>query len=237
MSLKEGNRGAHIAEYMKRLKVSEFRHLQKAAGSNIRLLTLAPEWPGSGRFNSADAASGVNISLDHTNSELIENAIRAGGRMCAHLGNGCRMLMSWHDNIIQQLLARDEVVVSIIPDGIHIPPLVLKNFLCAKPRSRIVITTDVVATAGAPPSPFFMQREKKMVRCVFDRKGRGAFPGHSVHFFSSPLTLDKRVVNFSRWTKFSAKTAWDWASHRSAEILGIRLPRIEVPLPPESGSA
>jgi N-acetylglucosamine-6-phosphate deacetylase len=237
MSLEEGYRSAHIAEYMKRPKVSEFRHLQKAAGGSIRLLTLAPEWPGSARFNSADAASGVGISLCQTNSELIEDAIRAGARMCAHLRNGCPMLMPRHDNITQRLLARDEVATSIIPDGIHIPPRVLKNFLRAEPRSRIVITTNVVATAGAPPGPFFMQRRKKMVRCVFDRKGRGAFSGHSGHFFGFPLTLDKGVVNFSRWTEFSAKAAWDWASHRSAEILGIRLPRIEVPLPPESGSA
>jgi N-acetylglucosamine-6-phosphate deacetylase len=141
------------------------------------------------------------------------------------------MFMPRHDNIIQRLLARDELVACFIPDGIHIPPPVLKNFLRAKPRNRIVITTDAVAAAGAPPGPFFMQRGKKMMRFVCDRKGMVALPGHSGYFFGSSLTLDKGVANIPRWTEFSAETAWNWASRRPAEILGIRLPRIVVPVP------
>jgi N-acetylglucosamine-6-phosphate deacetylase len=233
LSPEEGYRGAHIAEYMKRPEVSEFRRLQKAAGGNIRLLTLAPEWPGSARFISSIAASGVVVSLGHTNAnnEQIDDAIRAGARMCTHLGNGCLMLVPRHDNVIQRLLARDELVACFIPDGIHIPPAVLKNFLRAKPRNRIVITTDAVAAAAAPPGPFLMQRGKRMARFVCDRKGMVAFPGHAGYFFGSSLTLDKGVANIPRWTEFSADTAWDWASRQPAEILGIRLPRIEVALP------
>jgi N-acetylglucosamine-6-phosphate deacetylase len=239
MSPEEGYRGGHIAKYMKRPEVSEFRRLQKAAGGNIRLLTLAPEWPGSTRFISNVAASGVVISLGHTNAnnEQIDDAIRAGARMCTHLGNGCLMLVPRHDNIIQRLLARDELVASFIPDGIHIPPPVLKNFLRAKPRNRIVITTDAVAAAGAAPGPFFMQQGEKMTRFVCDRKGVVAFPGHPGYFLGSSLTLDKGVTNISRWTEFSAEAAWDWASRRPAKILGIRLPWIEAPLLNGSGGS
>jgi len=237
LSPDEGYRGAHIAEYMKRPEVPEFRRLQKAAGGNIRMLTLAPEWPGSARFISAVATGGVVISLGHTNAnnEQIDDAIRAGARMCTHLGNGCRTLMPRHDNIIQRLLARDELVASFIPDGIHLPPPVLKNLLRAKPRNQIVITTDAVAAAAAPSGPFFIQRGKKLMRCVCDRNGRIAFSGHKDYLFGSSLTLDKGVANISRWTEFSAETAWNWASRRPAEIFGIRLPRIEIPRPPKSG--
>ena len=237
LSPEEGYRGAHLAEYMKRPEMPEFRRLQKAAGGNIRLLTLAPEWPGSARFIAAVAATGVVISLGHTNADngRIDDAIRAGARMCTHLGNGCLMLVPRHDNIIQRLLARDELVASFIPDGIHVPPPVLKNFLRAKPANRIVITTDAVAAAAAAPGPFFMQRGKKMTQFMCDRKGVVAFPGHAGYFFGSSLTLDQGAANIPRWTEFSAETAWDWASRRPAEILGIRLPQIEVSPSPESG--
>jgi N-acetylglucosamine-6-phosphate deacetylase len=238
LSPEEGYRGAHVAEYMKRPDVSEFRRLQKAAGGNIRLLTLAPEWPGSARFISVVAASGVVVSLGHTNasSAQIDASIRAGARMCTHLGNGCLTLMPRHDNIIQRLLARDELTACFIPDGIHIPPPMLKNYIRAKPKNKIIITTDAVAGAGSPPGPFLMQRGKKMMRYVCDRKGMIALPGHPGYLFGSSLTLDKGVANISRWTEFSGDTAWDWASRRPAELLGIRLPRIEASLPRESGT-
>jgi N-acetylglucosamine-6-phosphate deacetylase len=81
-----------------------------------------------------------------------------------------------------------------------------------------------------------MQRGKKMMRYVCDRKGMIALPGHPGYLFGSSLTLDKGVANISRWTEFSGDTAWDWASRRPAELLGIRLPRIEASLPRESGT-
>ena len=231
LSPEEGYRGAHIAEYMKRPQLSEFRRLQKAAGGHIRMLTLAPEWPGSARFIAGVARSGVVIALGHTNAshEQIDQAIRAGAKVCTHLGNGCLALVPRHDNIIQRLLARDELIASFIPDGIHIPPFVLKNFLRAKRKDRIILTTDAVAAAAAPPGPFYMQRGKKLERVICDRQGRIDFPGHPGYFFGSSLTLDAGVANVARWTEFSEATAWDWASRRPAAIVGIRLPRIAVP--------
>jgi N-acetylglucosamine-6-phosphate deacetylase len=194
---------------------------------------LAPEWPGSARFISAVAAGGVIVSLGHTNAsdQQIDDAIRAGARMCTHLGNGCRMLIPRHDNVIQRLLARDELVACFIPDGIHVPAPVLKNFLRAKPAGRIVITTDAVAAAAAPPGPFFMQRGKKKAQFICDRNGVVAFPGHAGYFFGSSLTLDQGVANIPRWTEFSEQAAWDWASRRPAGMFGIRLPRIDVAPP------
>ena len=150
MSPEEGYRGAHPAEFMKRPELKEFRRLQKAAAGNIRLVTLAPEWPGSARFIAALSRAGVVVSLGHTNAnnEQIDAAIRAGALLCTHLGNGSRALMPRHDNIIQRLLARDELIASFIPDGIHLPPPTLKNFLRAKPPGKIILSGDPVAPPG-----------------------------------------------------------------------------------------
>ncbi len=230
MSPEEGYRGAHLAEFMKRPEVSEFNRLQKAAGGNIRLVTLAPEWPGSPRFIAALASRGVVVALGHTNAnnEQIDAAIRAGASMCTHLGNGCLALMNRHDNIIQRLLARDELVASFIPDGIHIPPFVLQNFVRAKPKRQIIITTDAVAAAGAPPGPFRMQSGKNVIELICNKKGVVEFPGNQGYFFGSSLVLDAGVANAARWLDLAYGTAWAWASTRPAEIFGLRLPRIPV---------
>ncbi len=62
--------------------------------------------------------------------------------------------MHRHDNVIQRLLARDELIACFIPDGIHLPPFVLKNFYRAKPKGKVFFTTDCMAAAGAPPGAY-----------------------------------------------------------------------------------
>src|SRR5262249_49376459 len=148
-----GYRGAHSPEPMHAPAMAEFHRLQAAASGNIRLITLAPEWPGSAECIAAITRAGVHVSLGHTDaSEVqIDGAIRAGRRLPPHVGNGCRIQMHRHDNVVQRLLARDELIACLIPDGIHLPHFVLKNFYRAKPPGGVLFTTDAMSGAGAGP--------------------------------------------------------------------------------------
>jgi N-acetylglucosamine-6-phosphate deacetylase len=230
MSPEEGYRGAHPAEFMKQPDLREFRRLQKASGGNIRLVTIAPEWPGSARFIAALSRGGVVVSLGHTNAsnEQIDAAIKAGALLCTHLGNGSRAMMNRHDNIIQRLLARDELIASFIPDGIHIPPPTLKNFLRAKPPGKIILSGDPVAAAGAPPGVYIQHWGRKKVEVVSEPGGLVHLPGNSDYLAGSSGTLETGVADVSRWASFPEPTVWDWASLRPAKIFGIRLPRVTV---------
>lgn len=111
LSPEPGYRGAHPAEPMCAPSIVEFERMQVAANGRIRLITLAPEWPGSAECIEAMTRTGVHISLGHTNASeaQIDEAIRAGARFVTHLGNGCPLQMHRHDNIVQRLLARDEL--------------------------------------------------------------------------------------------------------------------------------
>ena len=219
----EGYRGAHPEKFIKEPDWKEYQRLQRAAGGNIRLVTLAPEWPGSARFIAALTRSGVVVALGHTNASEseIDGAVKAGAALCTHLGNGCPAVLPRHDNIIQRLLARDDLVACFIPDGIHIPPPVLKNFLRAKSADQIVITTDAMAAAGAPPGRYSIGKSR--VSC--GRDGIVRFPGTD-YFAGSSLTLETGAANAARWAGVPAAAAWAWGSSRPAEIFGIRLPRI-----------
>ncbi|HZZ57157.1 MAG TPA: N-acetylglucosamine-6-phosphate deacetylase [Opitutaceae bacterium] len=231
LSPRPGYRGAHPAEHMKAPSLPEFRRLQRAAGGRIRLITLAPEWPGSARFIAAVTAAGVVVSLGHTAATAvqIDAAVRAGARLCTHVGNGCPLELPRHDNIIQRLLARDELIATFIPDGIHVPPPALKNFLRAKPRGGVILTTDAVAAAGAPPGPFHLRQGGRRLRLVAARDGTIACPGRPGYLFGSSLTLDRGVANAARWTGRPAAEAWEWASRRPARLFGIRLPWVPIP--------
>ena len=174
------------------------------------------------------------VALGHTNANnaQIDAAIRSGAKMCTHLGNGSLGMMPRHDNIIQRLLARDELVACFIPDGIHLPPVLGQAGRSpsgqAQAPDRPHHRRDRRG-GRASPGPFYIQSGKRTVRVVRDRRGLIEFPGHPGYFFGSSLTLDVGVANVARWTEFSEAVAWDWASRRPAEIVGIRLPRIAVP--------
>ena len=106
LSPKDGFRGAHPAEVQRAPDLAVYARLQCAAGGHIRLLTLAPEWPGSAEFIAGVAQENVVVvSLGHTDASEaeIDAAIAAGATLCTHLGNGVPTLLPRHDNVVQRL--------------------------------------------------------------------------------------------------------------------------------------
>ncbi len=215
--------GAHNPKYMGPPDYAAFQRLQAAAGGNIKLLTVAPEWAGSAEFIRRVTADGVAVSLGHTNADdaAIDAAIAAGARFCTHLGNGVPAMMHRHDNVMQRLLARDELTAFFIPDGIHLPPAVLKNFFRAKPQGRVLFTTDCMAAAGAPNGSY---RIGEIEVCVGDDRVVRQPGGQG--FAGSALTPDEGVANMERWLGVDAARARALFSTDVAEAFGVSLPQI-----------
>lgn len=218
LSAEAGFRGAHPAELMREPDWSEFQRLQDAAGGVIRLVTLAPELPGSEAFIFNAVQSGVRISLGHTDASeaQIDAAIRAGATLCTHLGNGCPELMPRHRNIIHRLLARDELTACLIPDGIHLPPNVLRNLFRAKPPGKVILTTDAMSAAGAGPGCYHLGRLEMEVGA--DEVVR--MPG-AANFAGSALRLDQGVERAARWLGIDLEAARAMASTAPAQALGL----------------
>ena len=226
LSPEPGYRGAHPAEPMHAPAVDEFRLLQAAAGGRIRLITLAPEWPGSPECIAAIVRAGVQVSLGHTNaSEVqIDEAIRAGARFCTHLGNGAPLQLHRHDNIIQRLLARDELTACFIPDGVHLPPFVLRNLVRAKPAGKILVTTDCMAGAGAGPGRYRIGR----LDIEVGADGIARQPGGQ-GFAGSTLTPDAGVERCRDYLGLAPETAAALWSTLPAAAFGITLPVSPTP--------
>ncbi|MDP3069661.1 MAG: N-acetylglucosamine-6-phosphate deacetylase [Opitutaceae bacterium] len=221
-----GYRGAHPPGPMRAPSLTDFNRLQLAANRHIRLVTLAPEWPGASEFIAAVTATGVHVALGHTNAtdRQVDDAIRAGARFCTHLGNGCPLELPRHDNIIQRLLARDELIACFIPDGIHLPPFVLRNLFRAKPAGRALFTTDAMAGAGAPPGRYTLGK----LAIEVGHDGVARQPGGQ-GFAGSTLTPDegvRRTAAYLGLTLEAAHTLWSTAA---AEAFGVTLPRRERP--------
>jgi N-acetylglucosamine-6-phosphate deacetylase len=210
--------GAHPLELMCAPTLPAFAQLQRAAGGNIRLVTLAPEWTGSADFIAGLTGQGVHVAIGHSNANEaeIDAAIRAGARFCTHLGNGVPSVLPRHDNVIQRLLARDELTACLIPDGIHLPPHVLQNLFRAKPLGRVLFTTDAMAAAGAPPGRYRLARLELTVGDDGIVRGpNGGFAGSSL----TPWQGVDRVARFLGLEPVVARGYWSGA----AKSFGVSL--------------
>lgn len=218
LSPEPGYHGAHPPELMKAPELGELDRLWTAAGGQLRLITLAPEWPGSDEFIAQATRRGVRVAIGHSNADdaVIDGAIAAGLTLCTHLGNGVPMHLPRHDNIVQRLLARDELFAVFIPDGLHVPPRVLQNFVRSKPREKVLFTTDCMAAAGAGVGRYRLGRLEMDVGAdgVVREPGRPNFAGSS-------LTMDRAVTNVQKFLGWGEPEARAACSSRVAVACGV----------------
>ena len=158
ISAEDGPRGAHPRHCVRAPSIDEYRRFQDAAQGHVRLMTVAPEWPGITALIETMVAEGVVVSIGHTGAsgEQIAEAVRAGATMSTHLGNGAHSEMRRHPNYLWDQMANDRLTASFIPDGIHIGQNFFRVALRAKGVERSVLVTDAVMPTGCPPGDYML---------------------------------------------------------------------------------
>jgi N-acetylglucosamine-6-phosphate deacetylase len=153
ISPEDGPRGAHPREHARPPDWNEFARWQETANGSIRIITLAPEWPGACSFIERAAGEGLLVAIGHTaaDSRQIADAVSAGARMSTHLGNGSHAKLDRHKNYVWAQLAEDRLAASFIVDGHHLPPDVVKCMIRCKSPARSILVTDAIAATGLPP--------------------------------------------------------------------------------------
>jgi N-acetylglucosamine-6-phosphate deacetylase len=122
----------------------------------IRLVTLAPEHEGALQFIENLTAAGIVAALGHTaaGARRIHDAVRAGARLSTHLGNGTHAFLPRHDNYVWEQLGNDLLWASLICDGHHLSPAMIRSMIRAKTPARTILTCDASALAGVPPGEY-----------------------------------------------------------------------------------
>ncbi|EDY83166.1 hypothetical protein VDG1235_2790 [Verrucomicrobiia bacterium DG1235] len=225
ISTESGYHGAHPRELAWRPCLEDFQRLYDAAGGNLKLITLAPELGGAIEIIEHAISKGIRIGLGHTNASesAIDDAINAGATLATHLGNAVPTQMHRHDNVVQRLLARDELIACLIPDGIHLPLFALKNFYRAKPAGRVFFTTDSMSAAGSPPGVYPLAGHNLEV----GKDGVVHLPGDD-RFAGSSLTMDVALRNVIDWLGVDEQGSIAMCSSQPAEHFGIELEDREI---------
>jgi N-acetylglucosamine-6-phosphate deacetylase len=215
----DGARGAHPKRHCRQPDWDEFQRLQEAAGGRIRILTMSPEFDNSTAFIKQVAATGVVVAIGHTSArpEQIRAAVDAGARMSTHLGNGSHPTFHRFRNYLWPQLADDRLSASLIADGHHLPPDMVKVFLRAKTPERCILVSDISGQAGQPPgrytSPFCD------VEILPD--GNLVVAGQREIMAGASLPANVGVHNVMRFAGVDLKTALQMAVHNPAELLGL----------------
>lgn len=142
---------------MKPANIDDAKRLLNAAGGLAKLVTLAPEHDAGSKTTAFLTAPASPVSAGHCDPSLdqLRAACDAGLTMFTHLGNGCPIQMHRHDNIIQRALSLHERLwLCFIPDGVHVPFFVLKNWLASIGFERTIFVTDAISAARLGPGRY-----------------------------------------------------------------------------------
>jgi N-acetylglucosamine-6-phosphate deacetylase len=228
ISPQDGPRGAHPLCHVRPPDWDEFRRFQDAAGDRIRLVTLAPEHDGALPFIEKLTASGVVVALGHTaaSGACIRAAIAAGARLSTHLGNGSHAMLPRHDNYLWEQLADDDLWASIISDGHHLPPAVLRCLLRVKTPARTILTCDASSLAGLPPGRY---REWDQEFEVLPT-GRIVVPG-TTFLAGSGVFTDACIGHLLSLGSVTLDDAVNMAGARPRQLLGLEARPLQIGAP------
>jgi N-acetylglucosamine-6-phosphate deacetylase len=208
-------RGVHTEALLEAPAVSLFDRFWQAAEGQIRLMTIAPELPGATELIAHATALGVRCSMGHSDARVCEAeaGFLAGARTATHTFNAMRAIDHREPGLAAYVLDKQSLFAEIICDGIHVDPLMVRLFLKAKDKDRVILVTDGMSATGMPDGTYMLGDMKVEVhdgRCT----SNGTLAG-------SVLTLDRGVQNLIEFTGASLSKAVAAASHNPSQLMGI----------------
>lgn len=230
ISPEDGPRGAHPLAHVRPPDWDEFQRLQAAAGGRICIVTLSAEYEQSPEFIRRAVASGVVVAIGHTaaNSQQIQAAVEAGASFSTHLGNGAHPRIRRHPNYIWDQLSDDRLWASLIVDGHHLPPSVVKAFVRGKTPERCLIVSDITGMAGRPPG-LYQNTSLGSVEVLED--GKLVVAGQRDILAGAALPIGVAVPNVMRFAGVSLASAIEMTSIRPAQLVKHPVTRLEVGAP------
>lgn len=152
--LNPARKGVHKAEILRpvdRDALDVFTH----PDLGVRLVTVAPEKVGPA-FMRALADRGTLVCAGHTAGSYqdMAQALRNGLRGFTHLFNAMTPLNSREPGVVGAAIDSEASWCGLIVDGFHVHPASMRLAIKAKPRGKIMLVTDAMASVGAKEKSF-----------------------------------------------------------------------------------
>jgi len=141
-------KGAHKKEFLIPPDIGLFREWNAQSKGLIRLVTLAPNLPGSMEF-IRQFSNEVHISLGHTATDYrtAREAFAAGADHVTHLFNAMSPFGHREPGLIGAAAENEQCMAELICDGVHIHESMVRAAFRLFP-GRIVLISDSIRAAG-----------------------------------------------------------------------------------------
>lgn len=202
----------------------EFEKFLDAADGTLKIMTISPELENADLIIEKAIRAGVIISAGHTGMSLEQAAHFGdiGGRGICHICD------TWDGRIVDggvtqpstmdAVLLDDRLFIEMIPDGVHVPPLMVKAVYRMAGAKRIIGITDALAGAGDPHGIYRMNDGIRSFQC---KDGVFRLIGFNEGIVGSCLTMNMAFDNLTNVFGFSPVESVWMTSSNSARYLGI----------------
>lgn len=140
--------------------------LQQAANGLVKLVTVAPEQPGSPEFIRSAREDGITVSVGHTTADYdtAAAAFAAGARQATHLFNAMPPFTHRAPGVVGAAFDHPEVRAELICDGIHIHPSVIRATFRLFGADRVILVSDSLRATGMPDGKYPFGGQEIVVR-------------------------------------------------------------------------
>ena len=230
-----GKRGMIQEECLAPVENATLDRIWELAGDRLRMMTIAPELPGALEMIGRLRDGGVVASFGHSAADYRQtiSGIQAGISHVTHLYNAMMPMHHRQPGPIPALLEAEGVSVQIIPDGVHIHPVMLR--LAARNLSgdtgaedpggrpggsshggsRLVLISDGMQAMGLPDGRYTYNGLDYESKEGTARYLDGTLIGTS-------LGMSELIARFIRHTGWGLAQAVRAASYNPACVLGIQ---------------
>ncbi|MFC3034605.1 N-acetylglucosamine-6-phosphate deacetylase [Pseudoalteromonas fenneropenaei] len=209
-------KGAHNTHFFLPLEQQYFEQMLAAAGASLKVVALAPELENAQQIIRWLSEQGIKVLLGHCDSsyDTTCDALNAGACGGVHVFNGMRGLHHREPGTVGALLHRQEALVELIADGVHLHPAVVDLIYRLKGAEHMTLISDCVNAGGLVDGRYQLGEMAINVNNGIATTDEGSLAG-------STLTLDKALRFLREQTEVSELDAVKMASLVPARFLGI----------------
>ncbi|KAI9697247.1 MAG: hypothetical protein M1836_004811 [Candelina mexicana] len=187
--------------------------------TSIKLLTLAPELPGSNSLiRTLSTEYHIRVSLGHSAASYQDgiSALNAGAKSLTHVFNAMNPLHHRNPGLAGLITSPAAPFYSVIPDGIHLHPATLTMAFRANP-DRCILITDSVELAGLPDGVYPGHAQ---IPSLQRKEGNKVTIEGTDTLIGSCCSLDECVRNLVEWSGCTLAQAVKCVTENIAQLMG-----------------
>ena len=214
-----GPRGSHPPKYCVPYDFDLMTELQALAKGRIRIMTLSPTYDRMEEFIHHLIDLGILVSLGHTNATPVQisRAAKAGARLATHLANASHHLIPKWGNYFFAQLTDDRLCASMIADGFHLSPMMMRTILRTKGYDRLILISDQADVAGCAPGKY------KSGPCALEvlPSGKIVLSADNHLLAGASYPVSRGLCNIMAVGELSLAEAYPLCTRHPADLLGV----------------